>query len=536
MRQLSGTDSLFLALERGSQHAHVAGLSIYDPSTAPGGVVRFKRILEFFASRLNAAKLFRSRLVHVPFGLDRPYWVGDADIDIEYHIRHIALPHPGDWRQLCIQVARIHSRPLDLTRPAWEAYVIEGLDNIPGVPHGSFAMYLKLHHSAIDGEAGAVLIKAIHSLTPEPEEPSTEPEAPIADPEPTAIELLSRTVGSRFKQTLAVTDLLADIAPVALAMGRKQLEAVLTPPEADGPDQDEATRGKPPVTRFNAPLSPHRVIEAIPFAMDEVRKIRQAFEGVTVNDVFMAACAGALRRYLEAKGELPDTALIAFVPMTTRGSVKDAEAGNQIGMAEMPLFTQVADDAKRLQMIHLGSRKGKRAAEALGKDLPAKLFQVLPTALARYAQQYLITPRINLTISNVRGPDVPLYMAGARLHAFMPISMLLDGMGLNITGFSYNGVLWICAVSDRAMMPDPGFFAECFRDSIAALQSAAVKTARGAERAAAKSPKSGSTASAATPTARADGPKRTRKATGPRTAAKKATRRTAKRSRKLAAD
>jgi hypothetical protein len=203
-------------------------------------------------------------------------------------------------------------------------------------------------------------------------------------------------------------------------------------------------------------------------------------------------------------------------------------------MAEMPLFTQVADDAKRLQMIHLGSKKGKRAAEALGKDLPAKLFQVLPTALARYAQHYFIVPRINLTISNVRGPDVPLYMAGARLHVFMPISMLLDGMGLNITGFSYNGVLWICVVSDRAMMPDPGFFAECFRDSIAALQSAAAKATRGAARAAAKTPRSGGKAGAATPAAEADRPKRTRKAAHRRPAAKKAVTRTAKRSRKLA--
>ena len=163
MRQLSGTDSLFLRLERGNQYMHVAGLGIYDPSTAPDGKVRFKDVLRFFEARLDSLPLFRRRLVTVPLGLDRPYWIEDPDIDIEFHVRHIALPHPGDWRQLCIQVARIHSRPLDRSKPLWEAYVIEGLDNIPGLPSGSFALYLKIHHCAVDGEAGTELIRAIHS-------------------------------------------------------------------------------------------------------------------------------------------------------------------------------------------------------------------------------------------------------------------------------------------------------------------------------------------------------------------------------------
>ena len=167
MKQLSGMDNMFLRMERGNQYMHVAGLGIYDPSTAPGGFVRFKDILQFFESRLDASPVFRRRLVTVPFSLDRPYWIEDEHVDVEFHVRHIALPEPGDWRQLCIQVARIHSRPLDRSKPLWEAYVIEGLDNIPGLPKGSFAFYIKFHHAAIDGESGTEVLKAIHSFAPD---------------------------------------------------------------------------------------------------------------------------------------------------------------------------------------------------------------------------------------------------------------------------------------------------------------------------------------------------------------------------------
>jgi diacylglycerol O-acyltransferase len=165
MEHLAGTDSYFLYTERGNVYNHVASLGIYDPSTAPGGKVRFKDILRYFSDRLDASPLFRRRLVTVPHGFDRPYWLDDPDLDLEFHVRHIALPEPGDWRQLMIQVARIHSRPLDRSRPLWEVYVIEGLDRIPGLPEGSFALFMKFHHASIDGQAGAQLLRAVHSLS-----------------------------------------------------------------------------------------------------------------------------------------------------------------------------------------------------------------------------------------------------------------------------------------------------------------------------------------------------------------------------------
>jgi diacylglycerol O-acyltransferase len=477
MKQLSGSDNLFLTQEKGNQVAHVGGLAIYDPSTAPGGAVRFKAILDFFTDRLHASKVFRRRLVHVPFDLDRPYWVDDPEIDVEYHIRHIALPQPGDWRQLCIQVARIHARPLDLKKPAWEAYVIEGLDNIAGVPKGSFAMYTKFHHAAIDGEAGAAIIGALHSLSAEPDTKRGHPITTIADREPTALELLARMVGSRAHQLKLAASLANDVVPLVAGLGRKKFGSLLgqrdgTPPEDEAVPTDDK---RVPVTRFNRPLSPHRVIEAIPVALHDCQKIRAAFAGVTINDIFLASSGGAVRKYLEAKGELPAASLRALVPMSTRGESKNADSGNQIGMAVWPLRTEIADAALRLQMIHRGSSRGKQQAAAVGKDLPAKLIAVAPSILVDKVLRNFLVPSFNLTVSNLRGPAVPLYMAGAKLLTFMPINMLLDGMGLSITGFSYNGILWVCVVADRSALPDPAFFAECFKESFAELLAAAAR-------------------------------------------------------------
>ena len=208
MRQLSGLDYAFLQFERGNTYMHVAGLGLYDPSTAPGGKVRFKDILRFFSARIERFPHFRRRLVTVPWMLDRPWWVEEAEIDVEFHVRHIALPQPGDWRQLCIQVARLHSRPLDRSKPLWEAYVIEGLHNVPGVPPGSFALYTKVHHALIDGEAGSELTQALHSISPDDVEADEGPglTVRVADREPSAVEIYSRALAGNL-QKLARRDI-----------------------------------------------------------------------------------------------------------------------------------------------------------------------------------------------------------------------------------------------------------------------------------------------------------------------------------------
>jgi len=491
MKQLSGMDNLFLAMDQGHQHLHVAGLGIYDPSTAPGGKVRFKSILNFFVNRLNASKVFRRRLVCVPQDLDRPYWVEDGEIDVEYHVRHIALPQPGDWRQLMIQVARLHSRPLDMTKPLWEAYIIEGLDNIPGIPPGSFAVYTKFHHAAVDGEAGAVIIRALHALSPgEGLEEAADTSVKIADRDPNAIELYARTIGSRARQAADASRLMLLLGSRIATFGKdliasggaaelaKSLLARLGQRKPEAGEGGNDLPGRKPLTRFDHLVSAHRVVDAVGFPLADCKTIRQNVPDVTINDIFMAACGGAVRAYLEAKGELPKKTLNAMMPMTTRGEVKDADAGNQIGMTTMPLRTDVADPIERLLAVRRGSGKSKALTAALGKDLPARLIQVLPAVASKLLIKQGIVALSNVTVSNVRGPDIPLYMAGARLVLYLPISIAFDNLGLNITGFSYHGTLWVCFVSCRKMMPDPGVFADCLKKSFGELVQAAV--ARGA--------------------------------------------------------
>jgi WS/DGAT/MGAT family acyltransferase len=483
MKQLSGLDNVFLRLERGNQHMHVAGLAVYDPSSAPGGEVRFKDVLRFFEARLDASPIFRRRLVEVPAAADRPYWVEDAEIDVEFHVRHIALPQPGDWRQLCIQVARIHSRPLDRSKPLWEAYVIEGLDNIAGLPRGSFALYIKFHHCALDGEAGTEIIKAIHSLSPDPLAATPLPAGRIHDRNPTAVELCARAVANHLGRVPRLTRLAAASAGRIASLGA---EAALPGKPARGasgaPELGKLLR-RAPLTRFSGRVSAHRVVEAVGLPLPVMRTIRTLVEGATLNDVFLATVGGALNLYLGAKHELPTDSMTAMVPMTLRGANKSEDAGNQIGLAVVRLHTEIGDPLERLRAIRADAGKAKALSENLGKDLAKQVFDVLPTFVATAMTRNLMVPQMNVVVSNVRGPDVPLYMAGARLMSFAPISIAIDGLGLNVTAFSYDSVMWVCAVACREMLPDPAVFADCLRHGFAALAETVAPSPRAASRA-----------------------------------------------------
>jgi diacylglycerol O-acyltransferase len=469
-------DNMFLHLEHGNQYLHVAALGIYDPSTAPGGFVRFKDILSFFEARLDTAPVFRRRLVTVPFDLDRPYWVEDDNVDVEFHVRHIALPAPGDWRQLCIQVARIHSRPLDRSKPLWEAYVIEGLDNIPGIPKGSFAFYTKFHHAAIDGEGGTEVLKAIHSTTPEESLQAPARRARIRDREPLAAELYARAFMNNVQRVPKVARFSLSTAKRLAGMGAGYMGQLAQLLQEAGVPSVETVKSKvrrPPVTRFSAKVSAHRVVELVALPLADIKRIRQRIEGATVNDIFLATVGGTLNRYLGAKGELPDRTMTAQVPMTLRGADKGSDEGNHIGVAVMPVHSEIGDPLERLAAIRAGAHKSKAMVSAVGKDLTKHVYDLLPAVASELFTTKVMLPTMNIVVSNVRGPDLPIYLAGAQLVAFAPISIPLDGLGLNITGFSYHGTMWVCAVACREMIPDPGVFADCMREAFAELVAAA---------------------------------------------------------------
>jgi diacylglycerol O-acyltransferase len=463
MKQLRGDDARFLYTDTGNANANVTLVHVYDPSTAPGGKVRFKHILAHVESRLHRSPVFRRRLLRVPLELDYPYWVEDERFDLEYHVRHIALPAPGDWRQFCIQASRIHARPLDLSRPLWEIHVIEGLDGLLGLPRGSFALLTKIHHAAIDLDAGPELTVLLHDATPTPTPP--DPPAPwFPESPPGTLALLRRSLlhnlVSPLRLARPLAHLAARVAPVAASLVS---DALLRPDTM-------------PVTRFNAVVSPHRVFETRRFPLADLERIRRLVDGATLDDAVLAVCAGGLRRYLVHTGELPEASLSAIAPATLRTGA-DAATG-ELGLVRLSLGTHLADPLERLAWVRAQAIAAAAAHRAIPTRELADVERRVPAATLALAAKLLggvatgagrRAPLAHCTIANVPGPDGPLYLGGARMTYFSAIMPIADGMGLVFAVSSYDDMLIVSPTACREQVPDPAFFAQCVRDSFQEL-------------------------------------------------------------------
>ncbi|MCP5148753.1 MAG: wax ester/triacylglycerol synthase family O-acyltransferase [Pseudomonadales bacterium] len=479
MQQLSGLDNASLFTERGNVYNHVGTLIVYDPSTAPGGGVRYKEILGHFAERLHLHPVFSNHLTSAPLGLDRPYWVAGGPIDVEYHIRHLALPAPGDWRQLMIQVARLHSRPLDRHRPLWEVYIIEGLDDIAGLPRGSFAMYLKLHHAAVDGVAAVSLLEKMHTTAPV--KPAADAHLHVVAPEtePRPAELLYKTVGHNLSRLARAARLSAGGTLRLLDTGRKQLGRLNAASlEALAGVLREAGVAAAPRTRFSERVSANRVMECMGMSLEHIKRVRASVPGSTLNDVFIAVAGGAVRKYLEGKGELPAKSLAGLMPIALRS--EGSAGGNQVAGVPVRVRSDIADPIQRLAAIAEETRAGKATAEKLGLETVANILDVVPPLLAKTLVDKLMLPRLNMAVSNVRGPGHDMYLAGARAMCFYPVSIPADGAGLNFTGISYDGVMWVSMVSCRRMLPDSGLMLSCMEQAWTELLQAAAALPAGA--------------------------------------------------------
>lgn len=469
LKQLSGLDSMFLYSENSRMPLEVSSLHIYDPSTSPKGKVRFKEVLATINERLEEAGIFHRKILEVPFSLDHPYWVEDKNFDIEYHVRHIALPKPGDWRQLMIQVSRLQSRELDKTRPLWEAYVIEGLDNIGRLPKGCFALFMKMHHATVDGVSGAALQAAIHDL--EPVAPaSAEVELPsrdLDDASPSTAELLARSTINNFTKS----------AKLFLGIGGaipRLIKAKMSAPDAGDTEI--------PSTVFNrGRVTANRVIDGRQFDLADVRAIAKSQENVKINDVALAIVSGAMRMYLKAKDDLPAESLIAACPLNVR-SDKSADADNMVSMMNTTLRTDVDDPVERLQAIVAGSRKAKELTEIIGADT----LTVIPMNLPAFFARSLMPPLMNLAVrfdavsfntmvSNVAGIQQPLYFCGAKMVSMYGMGPVVDQAGLFHAVFSYDGKITFTFTACREMLPDPEFYADCLKASFHELQAATLK-------------------------------------------------------------
>ena len=460
MRQLHGDDARFVYADSGHANSNITLVSMYDPSTTPGGRVRYSEFLQHIESRLHRSPIFRQKLLRVPLELDYPYWIEDERFDLEYHVRHVALPKPGDWRQFCIQASRIHARSLDLARPLWELYLVEGLDAITNLPRDSFAVLAKIHHAAIDTRAGAEITRLLHDTTATP--PKSEPPEPwFPDAPPGTAQLLLRAayhnVVQPFMVAAPLTRAVRRLAPVVLgAIG----DAWLNPDRL-------------PITRFNGEVSPHRVFETRRFTIAEFKRIGRLVDGASINDAVIAVCGGALRRYLLEHEELPSPGLIALAPVPVHNAT-DAGVEPDPEVLRVPLGTEIGDAVRRLRAVrNFTSRIDGFKRVARMRDL-TDVSKHAPAATLALSARLLAgaglgighrAPLASCSFANVPGPSLPLYLNGARMSYFSAIMPIYDGMGLVFAVTSYDGRIVISPTSCREQMPDPEFFALCLRES-----------------------------------------------------------------------
>jgi diacylglycerol O-acyltransferase / wax synthase len=463
MERMSGLDATFLYFETPTNHMHVMGVIVFDPATATEPY-SFERVKEMMAARLHLVPTFRRKLAPIPFNLHHPVWVEDANFDLDYHIRRIGCPAPGTEKELAELVGDIASRPLERTRPLWEMYIVEGLQN------GYVASVAKMHHATIDGVSGANLMVHLFDLEPDPPPMVAEPWEP--ERMPSDLERMAYATVSRLRRPLNVFKVLPQTA-------RSVFNVVQRRRGGDGGGM--ATPFTAPRLAFNAPVTPHRRVAFSTTSLDEVKQIKKAF-GATVNDVVLDIVASALRRYLEGRNELPEKSLIATCPVSVRNEEEKTQIGaNQVSAMFSSLHTDIADPVERLAAIHEGNKNAKEEHNAIGADILTNWAEfAAPTTFSLAARMYTGLrlaerhPVIhNLVISNVPGPPFPLYFAGAKLVGLNPLGPVMDGAGLNITVLSYvDNINW-GFIACRELMPDLWDLANAIPEAQAELLKAA---------------------------------------------------------------
>ncbi len=465
MKQLTGMDVGFLVMETPNTYGHVSGLSIYqrpDPDFRPLEVVR-----ERFSTLVGHFAPFRRKLVEVPFGLDRPYWIDDADFDLDFHVRHIGLAPPGAADQLAEQVARIVGRPMDRSRPLWEAYVMEGLAD------GRWALLQKTHHATIDGAAGVIAMTMFTDDGPDGQWDLTEQPWTGEEPPPQS-ELLGKAVanlamnpirGTRFG--LSVVRDVADAAGVASIgdaahQARVALGRIGKPKTAASPESGINIPITPaPQTPWNKTVGPHRRFAMRSASIANLKALKNATGG-TINDVVMAICTGALREYLLKHDALPSSPLRAMVPVSIRTGTEENPWTNRVSAIVADLPTDCEDPLERVERCRAAMQTAKHTfdlvpAETLGQAADYAS-PIVSTSALRLVHRLKLADRvntpINVVISNVPGPREPLYFGGAKLDAYIPVSTITDNVGLNITVHSYDDRLDFGLIADRDLVPD----------------------------------------------------------------------------------
>ncbi|MBS0426041.1 MAG: wax ester/triacylglycerol synthase family O-acyltransferase [Proteobacteria bacterium] len=450
MKHLSGLDATFLHFETPEMPMHVGSLNVLElPKGYKGDF--YEDAKAFMASRIHLADVFTRKLALMPFDLSNPVWVDDDDIDIDYHVRHITLPRPGTNRQLQQYVARLHSSLIDRSRPMWEFYIIDGLQS------GDVALYTKVHHAGIDGQAGVEVGKAIFDL-----EPTGRVVKPPRDkPRRSGYQLgMAELATAAFRNTAAQYVKLYKMLP---ALG-KALSSLATPSAESAPADAKALAKRfdmtAPRTPFNVSITNQRSFAGRTIPLAETKAIAKHF-GVTLNDVVMATVSGALRSYLKDSNELPDKSLVAGVPVSLREAGDDT-ANNQASMILVSLASDIKDPLERLKAINKSSTQSKSTMNKFKAvvldDFPMFgapwLMSGVASMVGRSGLVNVLPPMANVAISNVAGAPFPMYFAGALVTCYYPVSIASQGMALNVTVQSYNGRMDYGLIACRRAVPD----------------------------------------------------------------------------------
>jgi len=463
IQAISGMDAAFLYGETPTNHMHVGSVVVIE------GSLLFDTFRDTIHSRLHMIQKLRQRLMYVPWSIDYPYWVDDPNFDIDLHIKHIALPKPGGWKQLRETASQVFSEPLDHSRALWSMTFVEGLDSIPQVPPGSVALISKMHHVAIDGVAGSGLLGLFLDMTPD-KAPIPAPRPFKPKPLPNEVSLIMKSALSFAEEPLKLPRLLANTIGATLKAGfltRVQRKELPTAPFTAPP------------TPLNGIISSRRKWNTAILSLDRILVLKNAMK-TTVNDVLLAICAGALRRYLQEKGKLPQKPLVAMVPISTRTAAETENTDNQLSAMLVQLATNIADPIERLETIQENTIRGKTYHGAIGAKTLASMAEAVPFGVAnqaarlysRFQMAELHNPVFNVAITNVPGPKIPLYLNGHKMLSIMGMAPIIDGMGLIITILSYDGLVTISPTSDAKTMPDLDDFTRYLRESANELEAA----------------------------------------------------------------
>jgi len=474
VERVKGLDAAFLALETPTMHMHMAAVLVLEPPEHFGSeppAVLADRIRAVVEERLHLVPLLRRRAVRVPFGLHHPVWVDDPGFDLDYHVQRARLPAPGGPAELAAVVSAIVGRPLDPSRPLWEMHVVEGLDN------GHVAVVPKIHHAAIDGVSGAETLAAFLDIGPEGRVVPQPLRAWRPDPIPGDVELLGWSLSSLGQQTEqavgAVRRTVGALYDLAQRNRRLREEDEQHPPPAPF---------RAPRTSLNGAISAQRRTGFAEVPLEDLRTIRQCFGG-TLNDVVLAIVSGALRKLLATRGERPRDPLVAMVPISTRSDGDASMEGNRLSAMLVSLASTVPDPVERLRLVAEGTRLAKEQASVLSEDVmrgwAQMMFPAFSSRIARLTANLKlfdhVPPLFNVVVSNIPGPDFPLWWAGSRLVALYPVGPIAEGVGLNVTVLSYMGTLYMGAVGCRELVPEVDHLAHLLTEAAAELVKAAVR-------------------------------------------------------------